>query len=80
MDKFVSHSKALIQITYAVLMPAQYGALAQSCESDTFFETAKHFAVGDAPVSVAFGDFNNDGSADIVVAHQNSADESALLV
>ena len=36
---------------------------------DGTFQTQKTYAVGDGPTSVAVGDFNGDGKADLAVAN-----------
>ena len=46
---------------------------------DVSFEDAQNFAAGSAPSSVALGDFNGDGIADLAVANRGSSDVSVLL-
>jgi hypothetical protein len=46
---------------------------------DGSFQTARNFAVGIFPLSVAVGDFNGDGMQDLAVANSNSNNASVLL-
>src|SRR5262249_57148952 len=46
---------------------------------DGSFQPAQSFATGDAPHSVAVGDFNGDGNLDLAVANYLSNDVSVLL-
>ena len=43
------------------------------------FEGARNFAAGSRPRSVAMGDFNGDGRADLAVANDDSNNVSVLL-
>ena len=46
---------------------------------DGTFQTQKTYAVGYGPYSVAVGDFNGDGKADLAVANYGSDNVSVLL-
>src|SRR5262249_47691240 len=52
---------------------------ALSGHGDGTFQTAIDYATGSNPVSVAVGDFNGDGKADLAVANAVSANVSVLL-
>jgi hypothetical protein len=46
---------------------------------DGTFQTAKSYAVGNNPNSIAVGDFDGDGTPDLAVTNQSSATVSVLL-
>jgi hypothetical protein len=43
------------------------------------FQEEKHYAVGDAPLGIAAGDFNGDGKLDLVVSNSGAQSVSLLL-
>jgi CSLREA domain-containing protein len=53
-------------------------AAVNACGSGSF-SAATSFAAGNSPISVAVGDFNNDGRADLALTDQNSSSVSVLL-
>src|SRR5260370_42037962 len=46
---------------------------------DVSFEDAQNFAAGSAPSSVALGDFNGEGLANLALANRGSSDASVSL-
>src|SRR5439155_753212 len=65
-------SVLLSLIAMAIVSPAVYAA----CPD---FAAAVNYGAGTAPLSVAIGDFNGDGKADLVVANSGDNDVSILL-
>src|SRR2546426_1272138 len=53
-------------------------ALSAACPASSFV-AAGAFSAGTNPISVATGDFNRDGKADLAVANQQSTTVSVLL-
>ncbi len=57
----------------------RYEYRVQACGGDWAFQEHRAFAVGDAPISVAIGDLNGDGTPDLAVANIGSRSVSVLL-
>jgi len=66
--------KALIQLILLALLFASQSALAQAS-----FSTKTDFTTGKGPISIAVGDFNDDGKLDIAVANYKSNTVSIFL-
>ncbi|HYE15858.1 MAG TPA: FG-GAP-like repeat-containing protein, partial [Pyrinomonadaceae bacterium] len=62
--------------------PNSVSVLLNGCQSacgDVDFAAASDLGAGDAPTSVAVGDFNRDGKADLAAANRDAASISVLL-
>src|SRR5437660_5431067 len=67
----------VVALSTMLFSPLAMGKVSSAGDSLAFART--DYAVGNAPLGVAIGDFNRDGKPDIVTANENDNTVSVLL-
>jgi hypothetical protein len=69
----------ILALSLSPLIVAREGFAAQAC-SALSFKAAPNYPVGTNPLSVAAGDFNNDGNRDLAVVYASHPENVAILL